>query len=250
MGICAGLYGLITAIFKVKFGTSETLLTLMLNYVALYFLAFLGNTQGEWNIFLNPESVRPIFGKFGENAVMPVIPLGGFSLNITVIVAILIVVLVWLYYGKTKHGYELLVVGDSPNTARYAGMNVGKIILRTVFFSAFLVGLAGAFRVSSMGTLSESVTNDVGWTGVVVAWLAKLNPFGILLVSALINVLQIGSQAAATSYMQIDANFADLLQGIILFIVLACDFFIRFRVIIRGREEKPKNEGKAEKEEG
>ena len=249
-GICAGLYGLITAIFKVKFGTSETLLTLMLNYVALYFLAFLGNTQGEWNIFLNPESVRPIFGKFGENAVMPVIPLGGFSLNITVIVAILIVVLVRLYYGKTKHGYELLVVGDSPNTARYAGMNVGKIILRTVFFSAFLVGLAGAFRVSSMGTLSESVTNDVGWTGVVVAWLAKLNPFGILLVSALINVLQIGSQAAATSYMQIDANFADLLQGIILFIVLACDFFIRFRVIIRGREEKPKNEGKAEKEEG
>ena len=109
------------------------------------------------------------------------------------------------------------------------------MVIRTVFISAALIGLAGAFYVSSAGTLSTSVTNDVGWTGIVVAWLAKLNTVGILLTSLLITVLQFGCQAASTAYPTIDANFADLLQGVILFVVLAADFFIRFKVVRGGR---------------
>jgi simple sugar transport system permease protein len=80
------------------------------------------------------------------------------------------------------------------------------------------------------------VTNDVGWTGIVVAWLAKLNTVGILVTSLLITVLQYGCQAASTSYPTIDANFADLLQGVILFVVLAADFFIRFKIVPRSKE--------------
>ena len=128
------------------------------------------------------------------------------------------------------------MVGDSPSTARYAGMPVGKIVVRTIFLSAALIGLAGAFYVSSAGTLSASVTNDVGWTGIVVAWLAKLNTAGIVLASLLITVLQFGCQSASTTYPSIDANFANLLQGVILFAVLAADFFTRFKLVKQSKE--------------
>ena len=108
----------------------------------------------------------------------------------------------------------------------------------TIFLSAALIGLAGAFYVSSAGTLSTSVTNDVGWTGIVVAWLAKLNTVGIVITALLITVLQFGCQAASTTYSSIDANFADLIQGIILFAVLAADFFTRFRLARRAAAPK------------
>lgn len=230
-----GVYGLIVAVLKVRFGTNETLLTLMLNYVALYLLLFLGETKADWNFFLSADSVRPIFARFPESAGMITFGLGPFQLNLSLVIAVVLCVLIFVYLKYTKQGYEIAVVGDSANTARYAGMKVGKVVIRTVFISAALIGLAGAFYVSSAGTLSTSVTNDVGWTGIVVAWLAKLNTVGILLTSLLITVLQFGCQAASTAYPTIDANFADLLQGVILFVVLAADFFIRFKVVRGGR---------------
>lgn len=234
----AGLYGALAAVLKVKFGTNETLMTLMLNYVALYFLIFLGETQAEWNFFLDTSSARPVFFNFGKEVAFPRIMIGKFGLNVCVLLTLLIGVLVYCYLKYSKHGYEIAVVGDSPNTARYAGMKVGRIVVRTIFLSAALIGLAGAFYVSSAGTLSTSVTNDVGWTGIVVAWLAKLNTVGIVITALLITVLQFGCQAASTTYSSIDANFADLIQGIILFAVLAADFFTRFRLARRAAAPK------------
>ena len=230
-----GLYGLIVAVLKVKFGTNETLLTLMLNYIAIYLLLFVGETKAGWNFFLSEESARPIFARFPENAGMITFRIGSFHLNLSLIIALVIGILMFVYLRYTKQGYEIAVVGDSPKTAHYAGIKVNRVIIRTVFLSAALIGLAGAFSVSSAGTLSTSVTNDVGWTGIVVAWLSKLNTVGILLTSLLITVLQFGCQAASTSYPTIDANFADLLQGIILFVVLAADFFIQFKIVFRGK---------------
>jgi len=234
-----GVYGLFAAALKVRFGTNETLLTLMLNYVALYFLQFFAETKGEWNFFLDRSSARPKFVKFPENAQMITIPIGPFNLNLTLLAAIGLAALLFVYLNYTKRGYEIAVVGDSPNTARYAGMKVGRIVIRTIFLSAALIGMAGAFHVSSAGVMSASPTNDVGWTGVVVAWLAKLNTVGIVVASLLITVLQFGCQAASTTYPSIDANFANLLQGVILFIVLAADFFTRFR-LARTRKEAAK----------
>jgi len=242
MALCGalggGLYGVFVAALKVRFGTNETLLTLMLNYIALYFLQFFAETKAEWNFFLDPESARPKFAKFPANAQMITIPIGPFNLNLSLVAAIILAVLLFVYLNYTKRGYEIAVVGDSPNTARYAGMKVGKIVIRTIFLSAALIGLAGAFHMSSAGVMSASPTNDVGWTGVVVAWLAKLNTVGIVVASLLITVLQFGCQTASATYPSIDANFANLLQGVILFIVLAADFFTRFKLVARGKSGK------------
>ena len=229
--LAAGLYGVLAAALKVKFGTNETLLTLMLNYIALYFLTFLGETKASWNFFLDETSARPIFVSFSDLVEFPAIPIGPFRLNICVILAFVIGALVFFYLKYTKHGYEIAVVGDSVGTARYAGMKVGKIVLWTVFLSACLIGLAAAFKVGTAGILSTAITDDVGWTGIIVAWLAKLNTVGIFIVSALISVLQYGSTAAAATFAQVDSSFADMFQGAILFLVLAADFFTRFRVV-------------------
>ena len=230
--IVAGLYGLFVAALKVKFGTNETLMTLMLNYIALYVLNFIGEDKGDWNFFLDPASQRPVFASFAKIVSFPSIPMGGkFSLNICVILTFLVGALVYVYLRYTKQGYEIAVVGDSAGTARYAGMKVNKIVLRTVFLSAALIGLAAAFKVGTAGILSTSITDDVGWTGIIVAWLSQLNTIVIFVVSALICVLHYGSTVAAATFSQVDSSFANMLQGVILFLVLAADFCTRFRVV-------------------
>ena len=229
--VCAGLYGLFVAALKVKFGTNETLMTLMLNYIALYVLVFLGETKAPWNFFLDETSVRPIFASFAKTVSFPKIMMGRFGLNICVILTFLVGVLVFVYLRSTKQGYEIAVVGDSASTAHYAGMKVNAIVLRTVFFSACLIGLAAAFKVGTAGILSTAITDDVGWTGIIVAWLAQMNTVVIFLVSALISMLQYGSTVAAATFAQVDSSFANMLQGAILFLVLAADFCTRFRVV-------------------
>ena len=228
----AGLYGLFVAALKVRFGTNETLMTLMLNYVALYVLMFLGETKADWNFFLDPESARPVFASFAKIVSFPGIPMGEkFTLNICVVLTVLIAALVYVYLKYTKQGYEISVVGDSAGTARYAGMKVNTIVLRTVFLSAALIGLAAAFKVGTAGILSTAITDDVGWTGIIVAWLSQLNTIVIFLVSALICVLHYGSTVAAATFSQVDSSFANMLQGVILFLVLAADFYTRFKIV-------------------
>ena len=164
--------------------------------------------------------------------------MGKFELNISVILTVLIGVLVYVYLKKTKHGYEINVVGDSTGTAKYAGMKVNKIVLRTVFISAALIGLASAFKVGTAGVLSTAITNDVGWTGIIVAWLAQLSTPMIFVVSSLISLLQCGSEVAASTFSRVDSSFANMLQGLILFLVLAADFFIRFSIVRNKKDEK------------
>ena len=230
--LAAGLYGLFVAVLKVKFGTNETLMTLMLNYVALYLLIFLGETKADWNFFLDPESLRPVFDNFSEFAAFPSIPMGGkFSLNVCVVFTLLLGVLSYIYLKYTKHGYEIAVVGDSAGTAHYAGMKVNAIVLRTVFLSAALIGLAAAFKVGTAGILSTAITDDVGWTGIIVAWLSQLNTAVVFVISALITMLHYGSTVAAATFAQVDSSFANMLQGAILFLVLAADFYTRFRIV-------------------
>ena len=230
--VVAGLYGLLVAALKVRFGTNETLMTLMLNYIALYVLVYLGEAKTDWNFFLDPSSVRPVFASFADLVSFPSIAMGEkFGLNICVIFTFLIGAIIYVYLKYTKHGYEIAVVGDSANTARYAGMKVNAIVLRTVFLSACLIGLAAAFKVGTAGVLSTAITDDVGWTGIIVAWLSQLNTAVIFVVSALITVLHYGSTVAAATFSQVDSSFANMLQGVILFLVLAADFYTRFRIV-------------------
>lgn len=232
--VVSGLYGLIAGVLKVRFGTNETLMTLMQNYIALYFLVYIGETKADWNFFLQTQSVRPVFESFKNIASFPSIPIGEkFELNICFILTLVVAALIYVYLKYTKQGYEINVVGDSSNTAKYAGMKVNWIVLRTVFLSAALIGLAAAFKVGSSGNLSTTITDDVGWTGIIVAWLAQLSTPAIIIVSLLISLLQFGSVTAGASFGAIDSSFANMLQGVILFLVLAADFFIRFRIVLK-----------------
>jgi len=242
--LAAGVYGSVVAVLKVKFGTNETLMTLMLNYVALYVLFFIGETKADWNFYLDESSVRPVFASFSSIVSFPKIPMGErFGLNVCVIFTLLIGALVFVYLKYTKQGYEIQVVGDSAGTAHYAGMKVNAIVLRTVFLSACLIGLAAAFKVGTAGILSTAITDDVGWTGIIVAWLAQMNTIVIFVVSALISMLRYGSIIAAATFSQVDSSFANMLQGVILFLVLAADFLIRFQIVRDGKGGKGHGNG-------
>ncbi len=185
---------------------------------------------------------RPDFKVLPDNAWLYEVNIAGVKVDISLFVALILVALIFVYFNYMKQGYEISVVGDSQNTARYAGMSVKKIIVRTMFISAGIAGLAGMLQVSGSATshtLADGITGDVGFTGITVAWLAKLNPVGILVVSALMGILQKGT-AVAESAFSISSAASEILQGIILFSVLAADFFIRYRIVFGH-----KNGGKA-----
>jgi simple sugar transport system permease protein len=148
------------------------------------------------------------------------------------IIALVLVVLVFIYLRFGKAGYEISVVGVSQDTARYAGMDVKKIILRTMFLSGGICGLGGMIQASGSDvTLTMNVAGGVGFTAIIVAWLAQLNPFVILIVSFLFAVLEKGSSVVQSSF-GLSTDCADVLQGIILFFILGCEFFIRYKFVL------------------
>lgn len=229
-GIAAGgLYGLLPAVCKAKWGTNETLFTLMLNYIALAFIKYLMN--GPWKA---EGSSFPKIGMLVPGARLTKV----MGVHWGWILAIIIVVLSYIYFNKTKQGYEIAVVGESNNTARYAGINVSKVFIRTMFLSGALSGLVGMLQFAGADyTITEGTAGGVGFTAITVAWLAKMNPYGMLVVSVFIAMLERGSNTIQTHY-KIPASASDLLIGIILFFMLGCEFFISYRLIFRNRKEE------------
>ncbi len=221
--IGGGLWGLVPAIFKSKFGTNETLFTLMLNYIALHIVSYL--RDGPW---LDPTAQGYAkIATFDPNAVLDKV----LGVHIGWIVALILVVIVYIYNKYTKQGYEISVVGESAETARYAGMNVKLITLRTMFISGAICGIAGMLQATgSDRTLTTAVAGGVGFTAIIIAWLANLNPIGILLVSFLFSVLEKGSSVVQSTY-GLSTDSAAVLQGIILFFVLGCQLFVRYKFV-------------------
>ena len=227
--IGGGLWGLIPAIFKIKYDTNETLFTLMLNYIALHIVSYL--RDGPWT---DPHSQGfPTIARFAPSTMLPKV----FGVQIGWIIGLILVVLIGIYLKNTKQGYEISVVGESQDTARYAGMNVRKIILRTMFLSGAVCGLAGMIKATGSDcTLTIAIAGGVGFTAIIVAWLAQLNPVMILVISFLFSVLEKGSSVVQSTF-GLSANSASVLQGIILFFVLGCEFFVRFS-IVRSNKKK------------
>ncbi len=235
-----GLYAVFVAVLKVRFGTNETLMTLMLNYVALYIASYTLKTD----FFAVQGQGVPAFKIIAESLWLTEIDIGKFSFDSALFVAVALVIIIFLYFKHSKHGYELNVVGDSPNTAKYAGMKVKWIVIRTMFLSGAIIGMAGALKLcgSSAGhTFSANITGGVGWTSIIVAWLAKLNPIGIFVASLLMSILERGCAFARTSLGISDA-MSDVLQGVILFTVLASDFFINYKVSFRKKIKESRSE--------
>ena len=228
--IGGGLWGLIPAFFKVKFGTNETLLTLMMNYIALNTIVLL--RDGPWSDPASPGFLK--IARFTKNAQLDKV----LGVHAGWIVALILVVLVFIYMRYTKHGYEISVVGESTSTASYAGMNVKKIVLRTMFISGAIAGIAGMTQASGSDmTLAVNVAGGVGFTAIIVAWLAQLNPWAILLVSSLFGIMDKGSSMVESTF-KLSADSAEILQGVILFFVLAMEFFIRYRFAFRKRKKE------------
>ena len=220
--IMAGLYGMIPAVFKAKFKTNETLLTLMFNYIATQLIVMLQNTRSWQDAANNFPKVRML--DFYSR--LPRV----FGVHIGWIIALVMLALYYFYIQKTKHGYEIKVIGDSMETAQYAGINASKVMIRTMFLSAALCGLAGFLQVAGAdGTLSESTAGGVGFTAIMVAWMADMKPVRILIMSAFIAILNRGAGNLQTVYL-IPSSFANIMIGIILLFMLGCEFFIKYKV--------------------
>ena len=236
--VTAGVWGLIPAFFKTKFNTNETLLTLMLNYIALYIIQLL--RDGPWK---DPNGGGyPSIAKFPKVAWIDKL----WGLDVSWIVAIVITILAYVYLKYTKQGYEISVVGDSRDTARYAGMNNSAIIMRTMFISAAIIGIGGMLQVagdSTTHTLDMGIANGVGFTAIIVAWLGQLNPIGIFIVSCLFGMLEKGC-GVAQSQFNISSTVSDILQGIILFVIIGSAFFIRYKLVFSSKHNKDSKEAK------
>lgn len=223
------LWSMIPAVFKSRWNTNETLFTLMMNYIAIGIVGWLQG--GPWE----GKPGSQIIPMFNEKAVLPRI--AGVHCGWAVILILTVVMFVYLRY--TKHGYEVAVLGESINTARYAGMNVAGITVRTAAISGGICGLVGYMAASGVNmTLYSSVAGGVGFTAITVAWLAQLNPFGMVIISFLLAVLSRGASSLQTK-LSIPASISDMITGIILFCMLGCEFFINYRLIFgrkSGRE--------------
>ena len=230
--LAGAIWGGLPAIFKAKWNTNETLFTLMMNYVATGLVAF---CLAKWC-----PSNGSVLGAlpFGH---LPVI-LNEYLLLIIVTLVLTAIVYVYLYY--TKHGYEISVVGESENTARYIGINVGKVVVRTMIVSGAICGLAGFLIV---GALDHSITTTsvggMGFTAIMVSWLAKFNPLIMLGSSLLVTFIQ---QGAAEIGSAVDPAFPNIIVGIVLFFIIGCEFFIGYKLKFREKGEKSKKGGKAQ----
>ena len=225
-----GLWGLIPAWFKTKYDTNETLFTLMLNYIALNIIVFL--REGPWR---DPGSQGYAkIARFDKNAALDKV----FGIQFGWIIALVLLVLVFVYMKYSKQGYEITVVGESENTARYAGINVKWVTIRTMIISGAICGLVGFLIVAGRDqTISTTSAGGNGFTAIIVAWLAKFNTFYMALISFLLIFLSKGAAEIASAY-SLNDYAASIIEGVILFFILGSEFFINYKMIFRGSKKE------------
>ena len=215
--LAGAIWGVIPAIFKAKWNTNETLFTLMMNYMATQLIAYYVYIVGGGSNVITPVST----------GALPVIGNLQYLLNVLIVAALTVAMYVFLRYSK--QGYEIAVVGESQNTARYIGINVKKVFLRTMMLSGAVCGVAGMLLVA--GTDHSINTNTVGgqgFTAIMVAWLGKFNPFVMALMSGLIIFLRTGAAKVADSNF-LNSSFADISVGIVILLLVGCEFFVQMR---------------------
>ena len=233
--LAGAIWAGIPAFFKARFNTNETLFTLMMNYVATQLVAYYcvvwESPKGSGQIgIINPNTQIGWFPQIGSYK---------YLLNIIVVAVVCLGMYVYLNYSK--HGYELAVVGESERTARYVGIKVDRVIIRTMLLSGAICGLAGLLLVASTHhTLTPTIVEGRGFTAVMVSWLAKFNPIWMILTSFLLVFLGRGASEIATKF-SLNSSFGDILTGIILFFIIGSEFFINYRLVFRrsaGKEDK------------
>ena len=221
--VSGAVWGVLPAIFKAFFDTNESLFTLMLNYIATGLVSM----------------CITIWVKSGSGVLVP-LPSGNFpeifgsKYLLTVIVFFVLAVLMFIYLKYTKHGYEIAVVGDSPNTAKYIGINVKRVIIRTMLLSGALAGVVGLFLAGNIHhTISTASANNMGFTAIMATWLAAFNPLVMMGTCFFIIFISRGMVEVRAGFGFTNDSIANIVIGLVYFCVIACSFFITYRIVFR-----------------
>ena len=232
------LWAVIPAIFKAFFNTNESLFTLMMNYIAMYLVAFFISYWYPGGTGAMPPLTEGVLPPLGEGQM-------GKSL-LPILLFAVVTAAIYLYLRFSKHGYEVALIGDSKNTARYAGINVKKVIIRTLILSGALCGLVGFLLAGSVNRMvSTTMDDNMGFTGIMVAWMGKLDPLIMAGVSFFINFLERGMAQVCTDFGFTSEALSDIVVGLIYFFFIGCEFFILYRVHIAGTRKKAKTDAPA-----
>ena len=233
-GMAAGaLWGFIPGYLKAKFNVNEVISTLMLNYIAV-------SWNNYWIYAVWTEGGFQMSRMFPRNAWLPrltdfadrVPAFGGLTVHFGLVMAILAAVVVWLILYRSQWGYEIRVVGDNPPTARYAGIPIARNTVLVMMLSGALAGLAGMSEISGVvHRLQGAISPGYGYTGIIVAWLAKLNPFAVIPVAIFFGALILAGREIQPS------GIPKMIQGIILVCLIASDFLMRNKIRIRRKGE-------------
>lgn len=232
MGTFGGaLYGFVPGYLKARYNVNEIITTLMLNYVAFEWVNYwIFDQWSDGGFQMSPT--------FDRNAWLPrladyareIRAFSGITLHLGILIALVAVVVVWWVLTKSQWGFEVKLIGDNPEAARYSGINIKRNIILVLMFSGALAGLAGAVEVSGVvHRLQQQISPGYGFTGIIVAWLAKLNPIAVILVSILFGALIIASREIQP------AGISSMLQGLILFFIISSEVLVRYKIkIVRG----------------
>lgn len=226
--IAAGiLWAVIPALFKAYFGTNETLFTLMMNYIAEGLVAFCVSywaTDGS-------GVLRPM-----SDGKLPMIVNQYFAVAF---VAVLITGAITVYLRYGKHGYEIDVVGESVNTAKYIGINVKKVMIRTLVLSGAVCGVVGLLLTGGINhTVNSELHGGMGFTSIMTVWLAKFKPALIVATCFFVTFITKGMAQVRMDFGFTDSATADIVLGIVYFCIIACDFFVNYRILFRHKQTK------------
>ena len=230
--VAGAIWAVIPAIFKAYWNTNETLFTLMMNYIAMqivsYFVFLHSNPVGSGKIgVINSATEAGWFPKIGGKA---------YLMNIIIVAVLTFGMYIYLKYNK--HGYEISVVGESENTAKYIGINVKKVIIRTMLLSGAVCGIAGLLLVAGTDhSIAKETIDGRGFTAIMVSWLAKFNPIVMVLTSLLIAFLEKGAIQISTQF-GLNDSFSEILTGIIIFFIIGSEFFVNYSIKFRQKEKE------------
>lgn len=229
--LAGALWGFLPAFFKAKWNTNETLFTLMMNYVATQLSAFFIIL---WEV---PKGAGKI-GIINQQTRAGWLPDLGSPYLLPILVVAIMTGVIYIYMQHSKHGYEIAVVGESQRTASYAGIKVDRVIIRTMVLSGALCALIGFMLTAGVDhTLTTTIVDGRGFTAVMVSWMSKFNPFIMIAASLLLVTMERGAMEVSSS-LGLNHSFADILTGIILFFIIATEFFITYKVTLRKSGKK------------
>lgn len=232
--LAGAIWAVIPAVFKANFNTNETLFTLMMNYVGIQLVSYFVMV---WEVPKGSGKIG-IINQTSHAGWLPQLGNYEYLLNILIVLALTIFMYVYLKYSK--HGYELSVVGESENTAKYIGINVKKVIIRTMLISGAVCGICGFLTVSGQdhSIASDSTAGGYGFTAIIVAWLAKFNTAIMIAIALLIVFLEKGTAHIADTFVGFDANASKIVIGIVLFFIIGSEFFINYKLNFPKKESK------------